>query len=219
MSDEALNPIIHKFLRRYLQDEKSAGFIKIISEHYTVGTLERLAVNGEVTTRRSAVMALGFVGDYRSNPILGRALRDPDRAVRMLSENAIRSVWHRACGVVQRQKLHCVIRFNTSRQFSEAIESASSLIEEIPSFAEAWNQRAVAYYRLGHFDQSLSDCLQTLELNPYHFDAEVGMGQCYLERNDAFSAIACFRRALTLNPGLEGIRARVDYLRWSLRNR
>jgi len=44
------------------------------------------------------------------------------------------------------------------------------------------------------------------------------MGQCYLQLNDRISALECFRRALRLNPNLEGVRAKVVYLQKSLKD-
>jgi hypothetical protein len=35
------------------------------------------------------------------------------------------------------------------------------------------------------------------------------MGQAYLQLENPVSALECFRRALRLNPGLEGVRAQV----------
>ena len=80
----------------------------------------------------------------------------------------------------------------------------------------AWNQRAIAYFHLRRCDESANDCHQTLELNPYHFGAADGMAHCYLEMNDAFAALECFRRALRLNPDMEGVRVQVEYLQRSL---
>ncbi|KKL27850.1 hypothetical protein LCGC14_2381040, partial [marine sediment metagenome] len=49
----------------------------------------------------------------------------------------------------------------------------------------------------------------TLEINPYHFPAATSMGQSYLELGNPVSALESFRRALRLNPDLEGIRVQV----------
>jgi cytochrome c-type biogenesis protein CcmH/NrfG len=38
------------------------------------------------------------------------------------------------------------------------------------------------------------------------------MGQCYLQLGDFDAALESFRRALKLNPNLEGVRASVAYL-------
>jgi tetratricopeptide (TPR) repeat protein len=95
----------------------------------------------------------------------------------------------------------------------------SELIDEAPFFAEAWNQRAIAHFQRGRYDDSANDCFQTLELNPYQFASAVGMGQCYLEMNEPQPALDCFRRALKLNPGLEDVRAQVTYLERALEGR
>ena len=42
------------------------------------------------------------------------------------------------------------------------------------------------------------------------------MAHCYLELGDGFAALECFRRALKLNPDMEGVRAQVQYLERSL---
>jgi tetratricopeptide (TPR) repeat protein len=65
---------------------------------------------------------------------------------------------------------------------------------------------------LGEFDESISDCHQALEINPYHFAAASGMGQAYLHLGDHISSLEGFRRALRLNPNLEGARAQVARL-------
>ena len=79
-------------------------------------------------------------------------------------------------------------------------------------FAEAWNQRAIAFFSLGKYVESIRDCHQTLEVNPYHFAAAAGMGQAYLQLGNHVSALECFRRALRLNPSLEGVRVQIDRL-------
>jgi tetratricopeptide (TPR) repeat protein len=45
------------------------------------------------------------------------------------------------------------------------------------------------------------------------------MGQCYLNLGDHEEALDCFRRALRLNPELEGVRAAVQNLERAKRRR
>jgi len=202
---------------RYLDDENSAGFIASVSSHYMTSTLERLAEYGGELTRRGAVLALGFLGGYESNPVLGRALRDPDRVVGILAEHSIRELWYRDGNESQRQKLAIILRLNNSMRFDEVLELATELIEEAPGFAEAWNQRAIAYYRLKQYDEAANDCQQTLELNPYHFGAAVGMAHCHLELGEGFAALECFRRSIDLNPNLEAVKGQIDFLERALK--
>jgi tetratricopeptide (TPR) repeat protein len=208
---------LHRFYQRYLRDAETAPFIKAVSERYTVGTLLRLARNGTRISRRAAVMALSFLGGYECNGVFGNALSDSDRGVRMIAETGIRQVWCRAGNEVQRQQIGVVIRLNSTRQFDEARVRSSQLIAQAPWFAEAWNQRAVAYHGLQFFDEAVRDCQQALELNPYHFGAAAGMGQCQLEQSNPVAALESFRRALRINPDLDHVRAQVVRLQRTLR--
>ena len=212
MPAPAPSPILTEMYARYLENENTAAFIGAVSQRYLIGTLERLAEYGRVSSRRAATLALSLVGNYESNPVLGRALQDRDRCVRLIAENGLRDLWLRDGSEEQQSRLKVLVRLNCSEQFDEAIEGATDLIKDAPWFAEAWNQRAIAYFQLDRYEESANDCHQALELNPYHFGAAVGMAHCYLELNDAYAALECFRRALKLNPDMEEIRAQADQL-------
>lgn len=209
-------PVLQVLYHQYLDDEQSAQFVHEVAKRYSVGTLERLALYGSRIGRRAAVLALGFLGNYESNGVMGLTLRDSDRGVRMLAENGIREIWCRDGSDVQQQKVAVIEQLNGARDFARAEQLATELIEQAPWYAESWNQRAIALFYQEKFEASANDCHQTLEINPYHFGAAVGMAHCYLELSDAFAALECFRRALRLNPDLEGVRAQVQYLERSL---
>ena len=119
-------------------------------------------------------------------PTLARALHDSDRVVRILAENGIFDLWCRDGSDSQQQQMRIIVRLNDALQFEEAHALASQLIDEAPQFAEAWNQRAIASYRLGRYEDAANDCQQTLELNPYHFAAALGMAHCYLELGEGW---------------------------------
>ncbi len=202
--------------QRYLASGDSGAFVRQTATRYTIGTLERLAQFGPRDARRAATLALGLIADFASNATLGKSLSDEDRGVRLLAENGIRDLWYRDGTVDHRRRLNNLIRLNCAGQFEKVIRQATALIEEVPWFAEGWNQRAIAYFQACDFRNSANDCQQTLELNPYHFGAAVGMGQCYLELNDGWAALECFRRAIRLNPGLESVRLQIDHLQRAL---
>ena len=202
--------------RRYLDTDDTAAFIGETSQHYTLGTLYRLAEYGQRVTRRAAVLAIGFLGDMRDNAALGRALHDRDRAVRMIAENGIKQLWMRDGHPSQRQELTVIARLLHDGEPQQAYDRASSLLREAPGISEAWNLRAIACYSLERIVESARNCHQTLELNPYHFPAAVGMAHCYLELNDAVSALSCFQRALRLHPNLEAVRIQAEFLQRSL---
>ena len=208
-SEKPRTPALSLLYQQYLDDQDSAGFISKVSTFYTPGTLQRLAESPSSEVRRAAVLALGFIGDYSANHAMGRALLDQDRIVRTVAENGIRAIWTRAGSEEQRQELGVIIRLNAAQQYKEAVRRATELIERAPWFAETWNQRAIARFNLGRYAEAIRDCHQALEINPYHFVAATGMGQAYLELENHVSALESFRRALRLNPDLEGVRVQV----------
>jgi tetratricopeptide (TPR) repeat protein len=211
-ADSPRRPYLSQAYCDYLQSQDSARFLLAVSQRYTPGTLERLAGHDAAEVRRGAVLALGFLGDYRVNATLGRALQDEDRAVRSLAQDSIRNVWTRDGDEKDRRELGLIIRLIAAQQFEPAVRRATRLAARAASFAEVWNQRAIANYSLGRFDAAIRDCRQALELNPYHFAAAAGMGQAYLELGRRSSALESFRRALRLNPDLEAVRVQVARL-------
>ncbi len=209
-------PYLETLYHQFLETEHAADFVRKISGSYTLATLVRLAQAGRYTTRRAAVMAISYLGDYRQNAVLGMALLDKDRGVRLLADNGIRDLWCRDGNQFQQQELKQLIRLNTAGLYEECLPLADQFVKDAPWFAEGWNQRAIAQFAQKNFEQSASDCHLALEINPYHFAAAVGMAHCYLELDDPFTALECFRRALKLNPDLAEVRVQVDYLQRTL---
>jgi tetratricopeptide (TPR) repeat protein len=205
-------PLLEFVYQQFLDDRDAAAFIRKVAARYAPATLERLLAHPARGCRRAAALALGYVGDYEQNASLGRALHDVDRGVRTMAENSLRAVWCRSGTEPQQKQLEAVIRENIAKHYPRAFTRATELVDLAPWFAEAWNQRAISQYGLGRYTESISDCRQALEINPYHFGAAAGMGQCFLNMGEIEDALLCFRRALKLNPELEGVRAAVQSL-------
>ncbi len=205
-------PLIGELYRQYQVDQDAEAFAGHIKERYTLGTLERLVAHEQALVRRAAAFAVGLIGDYRSNAVLGKALHDDDQGVRVLAESGIRVLWCRSGNAHQRHELGQIIRLNSAHRYEDAIRRATRLLGDSPWIAEVWNQRAIAQFCRGHYEESIRDCAQALEVNPYHFGAASGMGQCYFRQGDRSAALESFRRALELNPNLDSVRAQIDFL-------
>ncbi len=210
-------PVLVLYYNRFLTNNDCPLFVKRIARRYACSTLERLVSVGDHITRRAAVLAISLVGDYESNAVLGRALVDRDRGVRSIAESGIRELWRRVGSGEQRATLRRVVDLNDERRHAEATRLATNLIHNAPWIAEAWCQRGMAHYHLGQYDAAIRDCHHALEINPYHFTAAAGMGQCYLLQDNPVAALESFRRALRLNPGLEQVRAQVVRLQRALK--
>ena len=58
---------------------------------------------------------------------------------------------------------------------------------------------------LEEWEQSIADCKKVITLNPVHFGALAGMGQCYLRLGNLREALKVFQRALEIHPSLYGV--------------
>jgi tetratricopeptide (TPR) repeat protein len=105
------------------------------------------------------------------------------------------------------------MRCIAQQDYQEAVRRANNLLDEYPLFAEVRNQRAIALFALGEFQDSIEDTAIVLDLNPYHFGAAIGMGHAYLQLKNKELAISCFQQALDINPNLETVRWHLDRIK------
>ena len=191
-----------------------AEFRQLVRERYTEGTLGRiLASHLDPRHRRAAVTALGLVGTMASNAVVANALRDDDERVRAAAVDAVWEVWFRGDDGGQGMELRQAIGLPDTDQRMAACDD---LIREYPDFAEAYNQRAIQHFNRGSYSLAVSDCEAVLRLNPYHFGAAAGLGQCYLRMNKPRAAVRSFAHALDLNPHLSNLKDVLTALRDSL---
>ncbi|NBO93277.1 MAG: tetratricopeptide repeat protein [Planctomycetia bacterium] len=184
-------------------------FNQKVREKYTEGTLMRLAQADNLQIRKSAVFALGQVGTLAANQVLARILHDDDSDVADVASAALWRVWFRGDDTTASDELYRIVRLRDAEQ---AILALDALLAKADSFAEAYNQRAILMYRTGKFDRAAKDCARVIKLNPHHFGAQAGMGQCLLRLRRQPAALKAFRQALRINPRLDGVAATVRAL-------
>jgi tetratricopeptide (TPR) repeat protein len=177
-------------------------FRERVSERYSEGTLLRLLQAGDVLSRRAAVYALGLLGSPRVNEPLAVCLHDEDDEVARLTSNALWALWFRGDNPAHSDELYRLVRLE---EMEKLLAGLNDLVGRAPQFAEAFNQRAIAHFRLRQYDRSVADCETALRLNPHHFGAQAGLGQCYLRLRKYRAALRAFRIALRINPRLQGV--------------
>ena len=69
---------------------------------------------------------------------------------------------------------------------------------------------------MGEYELSSSDVRETLRLEPRHFGAISGQGLIYMQVDRKAEALYWFRRALLINPFMEGVQQNVEMLEESL---
>ena len=173
-----------------------------VQARYAEGTLQRLLNSESTITRRAAVVALGAVGGMGSNPALARMLHDPDEAVTRRAAESLWAVWFRGSVPAHAKALARAIALSDT---ARALAALDALLREAPEFAEAYNQRAILFFHNGAYARSIRDCEAALRLNPFHFGAQAGIGQCFLKLRKPRSALRALRLALEINPTMSGL--------------
>ncbi len=212
MNEPGRQPLLAFYYEQLNRDGDLDSFQNRVDARYSETTLRRLVSSADVQARRGAVTALGLIGDFGCNDALGPALADEDPTVRQLASQSLWSIWFRAGTDEQNETLRLVVELNNRGLTREAQRQATRLIAEAPNFAEAYNQRAIASFVLGEFVESAADCKRVLELNPYHFGAFGGLGQCYLKLGRPDLALETYRRSLTIQPHDEGLKRLIEAL-------
>ena len=162
--------------------------------------------------RRRGALGLAAVGRMNDGPVLVAALRDKDERVRASAEDALWSVWSRSGDAQVDDLFRQGLAQMSEQRLLEAIATFTRVIELKPGFAEGWNKRATAYFLAGDYRRSLKDCDEVVKRNPQHFGVLSGYGQIYLQLDQPDKALEYLRRALAINPNLEGVQEIVEKL-------
>jgi tetratricopeptide (TPR) repeat protein len=166
----------------------------------------------DLRTRLHGIARLGEVGVMADvTPLLG-SLRDPDPDAREEAEQSIWRIWSRSGDREIDALYETGVEQMSSGDPMEAIATFTRIIERKPEFAEGWNKRATLYFIVGDFRKSLADCDEVIKRNPNHFGALAGYAQIYSRLEAYDRALDYARRALALNPNLDGIRMMVRML-------
>ena len=102
------------------------------------------------------------------------------------------------------------------RDFSAAVADFTQAVRIDPTFAEGYNQRAIARYLSEQYEEAIADCRQAIAYMPCHFGAWAGMGHCHANLGRIVEALRCYQQAMEINPHLREIGQTVQALRTAL---
>ena len=197
----------------YTNDVDEDNLRQVLSSKYTENDLVNYLQNEDILVARAAATALGLIGCMDIVPILVKNLKNDDYRASVNTEESLWNIWSRSGNDDVDKMLNVGKKHIENEKFSEAIEQFTAVIESAPNFAEGYNQRAIACFVIGEWENAIEDCKQTVELNPHHFGAYAGMGHAYLRLGEIEEAIEAYKQALTINPNLISIAKVVIQLR------
>ena len=166
----------------------------------------------DAQARRDAATRLGEVGTMADATMLVVSLRDVDEEVRARAEQAMWSIWARSGNEEVDRLYETGVQQMSAGELQQSIATFTRIIELDPDFAEGWNKRATLYFLVGDLRKSLADCDQVMKRNPQHFGALAGYAQIYFRLEYYDRALDYSRRALAINPNLDGVRRNMELI-------
>jgi tetratricopeptide (TPR) repeat protein len=171
--------------------------------HWNKERLYRRLLSGSREEKIRAAFDLAWLGGQDQ---LLHALKSPSAPVRAIAIDSLWSLWFHASGRDAFRRAQSANRALQQQKFSDALAILNRTTAEYPRFAEGWNRRAMLFWEMGQYEQSLADCKRVVVLNPKHFGAWQGMGLCQLQLGELEAAIRSLRAALEINPYDRGLR-------------
>ena len=93
--------------------------------------------------------------------------------------------------------------FVRNKQLSKAINIFTKVIDQDPSWAEAWNKRATVFYMIGDYKNSQKDIDKVLKLENRHFGALAGQGLVNIKLENYEKAIESYKKAKEIYPTMQ----------------
>jgi tetratricopeptide (TPR) repeat protein len=137
-------------------------------------------------------------------------LKDPDQLVRRQAEQAIWLLWGRSGNPAADQLFRAGVVQIGRDEIDQAIDTFTRVLDNLPTFAEAWNKRAAARFIAGDLAGAMDDCERALALVPDHFGSLAGYGHIYFRLDDLDMAIRYWQRALAVNPNLQSVERSIE---------
>lgn len=199
-------------LRPALESRDMNAVLDLCKNRWTCSQIAALLSSDHADARKVASVALALVGCSSCLQDISEQLRDPDPLVNQLAEHALWSIWFRGGSPEAINLVARGAKLIGRRDFERAIMFFNRAIDLSPTFAEAFNQRAIAKYLQDDYTGSIQDCRRATALMPIHFGAWSGMGHCHAHEGNIAEAIRCYQRALKIHPHLHCIREALEEL-------
>ena len=173
----------------------------------------------DASARLAGVERLGEIGRMPDAQRLLVRLADTDEKVRGYAVAAMWQIWSRSGDPAIDKLFARGLEQMQTMAFKEALATLNTIVQRKPEFAEAWNKRATLYFLMGEYDKSLKDCDEVLKRNKHHFGAMSGAGQIHMQLGNPKKALEFFRRAVDVNPNLDGPAQMIPLLEQHLRDK
>jgi len=178
-----------------------------VSQRWTPRQLCPLLHDEDPDVRKLGCVALALCGDGRAVGCLTAALRDSDAQVAELAEQALWSIWFRSGSPDACLHLRRGLQAMAADELDRAVTHFTRAQKADPTFAEAYNQCAIAHHLSERWLDSIEQAELALERHPAHFGALAGLGHCHFQLGNFAEAARWYRRALAIHPRMHSVAA------------
>ena len=193
------------------------GLRDLLKSRFTEQQVVELFQCDNPDARKVAALAFGLIGCKAGMCRLAELLKDPDPMVNQMAEHAMWTIWFRSGANEEANRELCRgTKAMNRREFDAAVEHFDRAIAADPSFAEAYNQRALVKYLQERYEECIDDCKLVVERMPHHFGAWAGMGHCYAHLGRLNDAVACYEKVVSIHPSFGGVPQVLEELRCRL---
>ncbi len=179
----------------------------------------RLLDHAQPASRAAALAWFGVKGLATDGDRLLPRLHDEDARVRELASQALWAMWTHSGNAQVDRLFKEGVRQMEQGAIAQALRTFTEVIRLKPDFVEGWNKRATVYFFAGEIEKSLADCDEVIKRNPNHFGALSGYGLIHSHRGDHQRALDFYRKALEVNPTMDGVRQNIQMLEKILEGR
>jgi len=128
-------------------------------------------------------------------------------------KGAIMRIWKLSRSEEIQQKMNNIGQLIKFRQYQDAEDTLSLIINEQNDFMDAYYQRAIIHYYQGEINQARSDLLSVLSLEPRHFDALRVLAFIYEKQNKQVEAYYTYKELEKILPHDEAVRDKLKFLK------
>jgi tetratricopeptide (TPR) repeat protein len=149
---------------------------------------------------------------YNLDFLFGALKVAPDEASAKAIEERIWSVWLASNSDTCSLLMTRVKVALDAEDYDVAIKLLDAVVEIKPDYVEGWNRRATVFYMKKEYGQALADLHQVLAREPRHFGALAGLATILQDIGEDKAALEAYRRALAIDPHLEGVADKIKAL-------
>lgn len=130
----------------------------------------------------------GFDRKARLDELFDKLSKSPNETASRIIFDDLFSTWMTAPDEEAAETMNQALRARGGFNFDKAIKILNPLIERLPEYAQAWNERSYVYFLKNDYGRSLEDCERVIEIEPRHIGCLSGMARILIRHQKRYKA-------------------------------